>query len=210
MSAETSLYYRLLKFSYGLPLFKSFLCLRPSFVWKNLNLLDKLHYNILVSSCFRTPSFLGEKITKISYNFLQSWHLYFRVPPNFSSLCWACHLLTSNFVMTSYMDVSWQKFNQKTIPNFETLLFTIFNCQRDKYSIAVVSTARWVDFLKKLSTGHSRGERAWCFRGSEIKGHRNGQLGSLAELARSRPNRLSRPYLWPLTYDFKQNVFWTL
>ena len=51
--------------------------------------------------------------------------------------------------------------------------------------------------LKKLSTGPALGERA-CIRGSEyfflesqIEGHKVHQLGSLANSAQSRPNRLS-------------------
>ena len=43
---------------------------------------------------------------------------------------------------------------------------------------------------------------------SQIDGHRNGQLGSLAKLAKSAklPSWL---FLWPSIQDFKQNIFGT-
>ena len=52
-----------------------------------------------------------------------------------------------------------------------------------------------------------QGFRIYFVWNPRLKGHRNGQLDSLAKLAWSGPSWL---FLWPLILDFKQNIFWTL
>ena len=102
--------------------------------------------------CTGCPSFLGEIIMKIPWNFLQKWSLYYLTPTDFSTSRQACPWFSGLEYITFVIEIKWKVPNWIFFCNFIKIQL-IFSCIEIIYcGPESKKSHEWICYIKFLAT----------------------------------------------------------